>query len=204
MPNGSPSVSRRERPPVRARLRSHAAAEAVEPADGLASAANDLRQFDERSVSQGRATRVRRCRVRNYGERRLARVSGSHQAQLPHARVCQRALRGPTCAGPHMDGGLGRGRHQAVESPAPWRHGCTGALSISGAPNRVYATTRSRWHPLDHRGRREWSRGTANASRLGPSNQELLRGSEGPFLFQAMGRASAEIRGTIARRRRVE
>ena len=50
-------------------------------------------------------------------------------------------LHRPISAGPHLDGGFGRGRHQAVESPAPWRHGCTGALPVSGAPYRAGRTT---------------------------------------------------------------
>ena len=66
------------------------------------------------------------------------------------------------------------------------------------------AATRSQWHPLDHRGRRERSRGAANASRLGPSNQELLHGSRGPVLLQAMGRSYSQGRRPVTGRPRVE
>ena len=44
----------------------------------------------------------------------------------------------------------------------------------SGAPYRAGRSAQSQRHPLDHRGRRERPRGAANASRLGPPNQELI------------------------------
>ena len=104
--------------------------------------------------------------------------------------VCQRALRGPTCAGPYMDGGLGRGRHQAVESPAPWRYGCTGALSYRLEPLiGSMRTTRSRWHPLDHRGRREWSRAHGQCIQIGSVKSGAIAAwlMRVPFFFKQWG-----------------
>ena len=72
------------------------------------------------------------------------------------------------------------------------------------APYRAGRSTRSQRHPLDHRGRRERSRGTADASRLGPPNQESLHGSQGPVLLQAMGRPYSQGRRPVTGRPRVE
>ena len=141
------------------------------------------------------------------GARRLARVSGPHQAQLPPARVCQRPLHAPTRSGPHLDGGLGRGRHKAVEGPAPWRL-------------RWRRCASCHWSPLSGRSNNSvsmasigplWAARAAQGAR--PMNPDWVRqirkivvvAQRGPVLLQAMGRAvRPKSGGRLLDGRRVE
>jgi len=74
------TLPRRRWTSVRERIRPSAQVQEIEPAAAMASAANHLRELDERSFSPQSAGRVHSARVRNNAGGRMAHVPSANKA----------------------------------------------------------------------------------------------------------------------------
>ena len=160
------ALARHRRTSLRAGVRPPPVAVAARPAAGLEEAAHDLRQLHERPVSQGGRSRSRRPRVRRHGRGRLARLPGSHQAQLADAQLGERPLRALSRAVTRLAGRLGRGRRAQGPRRSPAADRLRGALHFLRASAGADRSRRSRRHRLGDRRR---GRADPARDRCGPN-----------------------------------
>src|SRR5688572_16923621 len=91
--------------------------------------ADDLRQFDERSLSQGCAEEFHRSRIRNDGGCRLACLSSAYEAQLANERLFAGTLRKRTGSSSYLVRSLRRRRTRSGADKSS-----TGRASICSIP----------------------------------------------------------------------
>src|SRR5260370_23242215 len=135
------------------RLRGNHASRSARPPVAMATAAADLRQLDERSLSRVGARRVHPACLRCHGGGPLARLSGLDEAgETPRGVGCAVAV-----ALERLAGCLSRERALYVARNRPREGASGGAVPLGGAADRTDPSPTAGSYRLGDRGWRERS-----------------------------------------------